>query len=477
MGGIYMFNLAYKNQVRELLQYKDVKVKDKDLQELQDRLVKLKGIQEDAKGYLIKTMELSASLGTIVVDINHISDELQKLIKQLDSQTESTISFSQETTAAMNEIDSALDENVKSAENILESIDSLVKNNKENLGNIEKMGEVCTKVTQKNKVVNENLQSLLEKVQRISDIITVIEEIADQTNLLALNASIEAARAGEYGRGFAVVSEEIRKLAESTKKSLAEFQAFGKEIEKISNESIESINSTNEAMGEIPMVSSMVKSLIENNFEAVERIQADMESFMASFEEISSSTTEVTNAVDILSSETEKLSRLIQIIEESINELDKIRENIYDKDGEFIKNNCRYYRMFKGYGSDITAEELINILENAKRQHKSWMETLKDMVDKEQIMPLQTDSTRCAFGHFYHCIHVDDPKIVGLWKEIDSHHNSLHGLGAEVIQLIDVENYDVARNKYEQAFEHSSHMTRLLDQIIGILSKDIEKKE
>ena len=53
------------------------------------------------------------------------------------------------------------------------------------------------------------------------------------------------------------------------------------------------------------MVSSMVKSLIENNFEAVERIQADMESFMASFEEISSSTTEVTNAVDILSSETE----------------------------------------------------------------------------------------------------------------------------------------------------------------------------
>lgn len=97
-------------------------------------------------------------------------------------------------------------------------------------------------VANKEHELADNLQSLAGNAQETKQILITIGDIADQTNLLALNAAIEAARAGEHGRGFAVVADEVRKLAERTQKSLAETSATINILIQAINDNSDSLN-------------------------------------------------------------------------------------------------------------------------------------------------------------------------------------------------------------------------------------------
>ena len=302
----------------------------------------------------------------------------------------------------------------------------------------------------------------------------IIEQIADQTNLLALNASIEAARAGEAGRGFAVVSEEIRKLADSTKESLEKFKAFTQEIRKDSAQSLESMERTNEVMERIPSVTSAIKEAVEGNISAINEIKNEMDNFVASFQQISTAAGEITSAMNSLSSEAEDIVYVIHRLDNDLEKLNSIREQINNMDTDFVAQNKEYYQKFMDKNNPVTKEELVKILENARKQHRIWMEILEEAAYEGRLMPLQVDSNKCAFGHFYNSLIIKDSAVSELWESIDSYHKNLHDAGQQALVAIKNQDLEEAKRQYEIANENSKKVFEIIDEIIEILKSDKE---
>ncbi len=281
-------------------------------QKAQAAMLEAKEAQEKAQAGERMILEAADKIQSVVEIVTSASEELSAQIEQSSRGAEEQASRVGETATAMEEMNATVLEVAKNASQAADTSDKAKHKAEEGSGVVRQVVIGINDVQKQALQLKEDMTILGQQAQGIGQIMNVISDIADQTNLLALNAAIEAARAGEAGRGFAVVADEVRKLAEKTMTATKE---VGDAINGIQNGTQKNIGNVDQAVRMIDDATGLasksgeslneIVTLVDLTTDQVRSIATASEQQSAASEEINRSIEDVSR----ISSETSDAMR------------------------------------------------------------------------------------------------------------------------------------------------------------------------
>jgi methyl-accepting chemotaxis protein len=412
-----------------------------------------------------KILTIVSSLSSFDVSMSHISYQLMDFAGEMASLSESNLAIVEQTTASMNQVNQSIDATSQTLSSLAEESESLSKKNDESISLLKEVQMLKENVVQDTGTMSEKIQQLVDLATEVGKIVDSVQTIAEQTNLLALNAAIEAARAGENGRGFAVVAQEIRKLADDTKKNLEGMRQFVNRIHGAAQEGKESLDDTLVSTGQMSEKIEMVSGTIGRNVEMLKNVIGDVAEIHKSMEGIRIAADEIDQAMGASSSDAERLSYMTQSIHKDAMQSVEFAGQISQMDDQLSAIVSEMFEGLKGGSHAVTNQELQEVIGKARESHAKWMEGLNRIVVEMRTYPLQTNSKKCAFGHFYHAIQIDYPEIVEDWKRIDTIHCEFHSMGDKVIEAVKQNDEKTARQFYTEAENLSKQMLAALGRV------------
>ena len=334
---------------------------------VQDLLLEMNKFSEGDLTVAIESEKKDDLIGKLFAGFNKLVGNIKGIIVRLTDAVQATASASAQISSSAEEMAAGAQEQSTQTTEIASAVEQMTKTileTSKNSANAAEQSKVAKEVAQ---VGGKSIQETISGMNKISDvvekaavtikalgtssekigtIIEVINDIADQTNLLALNAAIEAARAGEHGRGFAVVADEVRKLAERTTKATKEIESMIKEIQKDTNDAVVAMNSgTDEVKNGLQLVNESGNSLNEI-IANTDKVLDIINQVAAASEEQSSAAEQISHNIEGINSVTQQAAAGVQQIARAAEDLNNLTVTLQRLIDQFkLENNNQYGSM------------------------------------------------------------------------------------------------------------------------------------
>ena len=432
---------------------------------------KLLNSEEQMSNSCKRMLSTVSSLSEFDVKMTHSAYELSQFAKQMALLSESNLAVVEEITASMNDVNDTVEQTSHKMLNLSNASNVLIKKNDESMTQISELVDLKEHVVEDTQKMSQQIEELTTMAEHISEIVNGVAAIAEQTNLLALNASIEAARAGEMGRGFAVVAAEIRKLADSTKENLQNMRGFVTNIQLAAHGGKESLLNTLSSTSLMNEKLDTISGTIHENVAMLNNTVDEVKDISQLMVHVKESAQQVNQAMTMSAADAEKLHGMTQDIHRDAVESEENAKHISQIDKELSEVVREMVAALNGGIHSISNQDLLANLNKAKEAHGNWVKNLKRIVGEMKTYPIQTDAKRCAFGHFYHSITMNNPEVKAEWVSIDAIHEQFHKTGNKVVEAVRNSDEITAKNYLHDAEALSIKIFEKIDTIIRIIEK------
>lgn len=419
-----------------------------------------------------KDIQAIMQISSLDLTLNYVTDEMHQISESIAEGTQIIHASAEECSSVAGQVNEQHEELTNTIIHAAEDTDEVYKKIESGQNELSLIKDLSIKTIDESKEMQKDMDELLNIISHMNEVITGINAISSQTNLLALNASIEAARAGEAGRGFAVVADEIRQLAEQTQKLTANMGDFVDRIKDASQKSAKSVTTTIESLDTVTDKIGQVWVINNENQQNVSRINNSISSLAAVSEEISSSMVEMEAQAVNIKEQCHNLEENTHSLRSTSDKLKVATKPVINIESVLSEATKQLGDMTDDAFFRMEYEEFAGYMDTAIEAHKAWLSNLANMVQNREVLPIQLNSKKCGFGHFYYSMTPKTPEINAVWQNVADKHQKLHSYGKSVLDALMDGKYDQAQKYCDEAESYSKVLISDLEEMKKIaLSK------